>query len=276
MIFILISLFTCIASFAQYEPLPPYSDPPDGDNFPYPIFDPPGDPVDFPPWGPRDDFPLFIQNKPCTFQAEVIPFRRRELVSEIYEEMCVWFKQSFPDHPLNPEIYLTLVEFVESWDSRDYINDSEELFALFYPMMNLGEVNEVVVLWPPRNGYWENSEEWLASILAHEFFHFFKKSCCFEEFQKLKSFDTSLFEASAYWAQDEFIKRNYGKTLTNYVLVKKDFVEVSDFERVAYFLYGMSMEKYIFNAPIWFGENPTEKFNKLINGLYSFEDRQYR
>ena len=215
---------------------------------------------------------------PCHFSAKVTPEKWKEKVQSIYEEMCHHFMDTFPDYPLNPEIPLNDVKFVKSWDEVDYVTDSDHLAGLYYSPYTDRDINEIIVQWPAQTEYWYHTELWLDSVLAHEIFHYFTKSCCFEELKKVENLDASIIEASAYWAQNEYIKRHSNMILTDLISKKsstevKDMVNMESFSTVANILYMMAMHRYLHNAPKWFGNDPQKKFDNLIKGHYNFSDR---
>ncbi|MDE0118762.1 MAG: hypothetical protein OXM55_01990 [Bdellovibrionales bacterium] len=169
---------------------------------------------------------------------------------------------------MNSRIPLHSVQFVNTWKELDWVKASDEDLAGIFTMHTVE--NKIIVLFPMKTIYWEHSEEWLRSLLAHEMFHYFQKSCCYEKMKKIDNMNVTLFEASAYWAQDQFLRRNFDKDLVSYMKNGKiaSLKRFNDFETRAYSLYGFAMELYLFNAPLWFGEQPREKFKRLIEGHY--------
>ena len=217
--------------------------------------------------------PFFSYSNPCEFTAEVSPLQFRDRVESIYVDMCEWYHDTFKDYPIDSHKEpLKKVRFVESWDEVEYVQAPDELSGLF--SMHT-DSNEIVVLYPPQNNYWTNTEDWIDSLLAHEIFHYFKKACCYEHLMEIDRLDISLFEASAYWAQDQFLKRKYSTNLIDYVIDKKGFKRIINFEMVAGILYMMAMDKYIYNVPIWFDNKPKEKFDNLIKGRYTINPMGY-
>ncbi|MDE0518675.1 MAG: hypothetical protein OXH36_03855, partial [Bdellovibrionales bacterium] len=174
------------------------------------------------------------------------------LVKKTYDDMCSWFVSIFTDYPLSNDMPLHSVQFVTTWKEFDWVNDSDEDLAGLFTFHT--EKNEIIALYPMKTLYWEHSEEWLRSLLAHEMFHYFQKSCCYEKLKDVNGMNVTLFEASAYWAQDQFLIRNFNKSLVSYMTNENNepLKRLDDFETRAYSLYGFAMELYLFNAPLWF------------------------
>ena len=210
----------------------------------------------------------------CEFTAEVTPKERTETVKAIYKEMCEWFVNTFPSKSLNPDIPLNDVIFVESWDSIKYVELSDDTVGFFYSPWEK-EKNEIVIHDVPQNSFWVNTPFWIETVLAHELFHYFTKSCCFDLYTEFQNIDVALREASAYWAQDQFIRRNSNKTLFDFIKEdrksKKDMKEISDFHLMAYWFYSSPTVSYLYNVPLWFGDNPQKKFDDLVNGAFNMD-----
>ena len=186
--------------------------------------------------------------------------------------MCIHYHQSFPDYPIRPELIpLHEVRTVETWKEIDYVtNTDEELAGIFTFHL---DYNEVIILFPGKSDFFNDTLSWMVSVLAHEIFHYFQKSCCLEEFDKIEYLDASKLEAFAYWAQDEFLKRRYGTRLIEYILPDKisdrDKKELDSFTSMSEMLYSMAMAKYLYNAPLWVAKDPQKKYDKLIKGYYT-------
>ena len=220
--------------------------------------------------------PFFSYSNPCEFKAKVTPIEFTERVESIYKDMCEWYVSTFPDNPLNPEIILNDIKFVDSWDKIDYVKDSNELSGVYYAMVEKDK-NEVVVLYPPKNTRWVNTPLWVDSVLAHEFFHYFTKSCCYENIIAVERMDMALFEASAYWSQDQFLKRVSGKNLVDLIVEKeREFKEIKGFKRIAHIMYQMAPSVYLYNSVIWFDDNPQLKLSNLVDGVYTLHEMSYR
>ena len=234
-------------------------------------------------------FSFYSYSDPCQFTAKVIPEERTEQVKGIYEEMCEWYHATFPDYPLDPEIPLNEVRFVSDWKEIECVTktDANESLNALYNKIHDKEINEIVVLYPSQNLYWVKSPKWIDSVLAHKIFHYFTKACCAELLKKVEDINIALFESFAYWAQDQFLKRNFDwlqgytryRTLADLVKNKEDIDDmkyVDNFQKVAYFLYGMAMGKFIYNSPLFVEKvGPQKFFDNLVNGLYIMNEYRY-
>ena len=77
----------------------------------------------------------------------------------------------------------------------------------------------------------------------------------------------AILEAHAYWCQDQYIRRHSNLTL-NDLVINNDTKEVRYFRYIASLLYNGFMPRYLYNAVLWFNEEPKKKFERLVNGGY--------
>ncbi len=221
--------------------------------------------------------PYFSYSNQCEFTGKVTPEDQIEKVRTIYRDMCEWFTSTFPENPLNPEISLNEVSFIESLEGVEHPDQLEDSNGIFYSQTEKN-VSKIIMFYSNQHDVWMNTPLWQDSALAHEIFHYLKKSCCFKTLSKVKRIDTALMEASAYWAQDQFVRRHSNQELMDLIWEdKKENVKaIRGFMSVAYFLYNMDLAKYVHNALIWFGENPQTRFNNIVEGYYTIRERTHR
>ena len=216
----------------------------------------------------------------CEFTTKVTPEERTEEVRAVYMDMCEWFYKTFPDKPLNPEIPLKQVIYTDSWDKIEGKNDDDngELSALFLSYNpEERDTNKIIVLDPPTTQFWLTSSPfWLGSILAHEIFHYFTKSCCVDSLNKVVHMYMPLFEATAYWAQNEYMKRNFGVELMEFVKDKeKDEIKdirMNIFAQRSWLLFHMSYYNFLHYAILWVEYNPQKRLDNLLNGVYKSQN----
>ena len=222
-------------------------------------------------------FSYFSYSDQCEFTGKVTPEEQTEKVKAIYKDMCKWFLTTFPEKPFNPEITLNEVSFVESLEGVDISEQLEDSFGIFHTQIEK-EVSKIIIFYSNQhNVFWFDNSLWRDSVLAHEIFHYLKKSCCFETLSKVKRIDEALMEASAYWAQDQFVKRHSDQSLIDLIKEdkRKNLRVFNGFVSLAYFIYNLDLTKYIYNALIWFGEDPQTKLHNIVNGYYTIKTRPY-
>ena len=222
-------------------------------------------------------FSHFSYSNQCEFTGKVTPEDQTEKVKTIYKDMCEWFITTFPEKPVNPAISLNEVNFIESLDGVEISEHLEDSNGVFYSQMER-DVSKIVIFYSNQQVFWINNSLWRDSVLAHEIFHYLKKSCCFDTLSKVKRINTALMEASAYWAQDQFIKRHSNQNLMDLIREdkRKDVKVIRGFFSSAYFIYNLNLAKYVYNALIWFGENPQTRFHNIVEGYYTIKERTHR
>ena len=263
--FFILILFFCFSSFSQEPDTLPLEDP---------------------PWGPRDNEPLFLKFfirdakafDPCEFKATVTPEHQTERVKEIYEDMCTWFSKTFRVIP-EPNIPLQSVKFVDSWKEVEWITQEPfgNLYAAFYSIKKK-DISEIVIIdeSTPKE-YWFDNPLHKDSVIAHEIVHYLVKASVFESISKIDNINRAIGESHAYWCQDKYIKRHsFGeKGLLDFVINRDDKDLVIDFVFLSYNLYDMAPEKYLYNAIKWFGLSPLKNFEDIIRGKYVYQGSLY-
>ncbi|MDE0120018.1 MAG: hypothetical protein OXM55_08445 [Bdellovibrionales bacterium] len=188
--------------------------------------------------------------------------------------MCTWYNQIFSEYPLKPSVTLKKVTFVETWAGYDWVNYGDEVLSgLFVFDESYERTDEIFILWPSlKNEFWIHNDELLESILAHEIFHYFKKSCCWDKIEKIDYMNMALFESSAYWSQDQYLKRNHKKSVMDFIANPETdtWHIINYFESVSMTAYQMNKRLYMFNAINWFDNDPVRIYDGLINGHYLF------
>lgn len=218
----------------------------------------------------------------CQFKGKVTPEEKKDLVEFVYRDICEWWKKTMKK-PLYGDMDLKMVEYVPNWDSPkwpDYIKGNTGIYGLFRHMSD-PFVHEVSVLDPlPNDNTWKKGWHDLVSesILAHEIFHFFQKNCCYYQIKKVQkdkdiAINNTLYEAAAYWAQNEYLKRNHGVKLTDLMILDSEYPlgKIEGFEEIssnALFSMLINFENRIHNSILWFDEDPVGKLRGLVNGKY--------
>jgi len=231
----------------------------------------------------ENDFSVPIK---CQYKGKVSPKKFQEKVKRIYTDMCIWWGRTFPSKPLREDIALNNVYFSKTVKDKELPGGSgEREYGLFWRLDKKG-VNKVFVRYPiPENdNTWRNTSAVVDGILAHEIFHFFKKSCCFDSLKELREvgdkINVIVLESSAYWAQDQFLRRNYGKGLLEVMVIAEDEKNFNTkimgfYEADWRFLSMISYPKLLFNSVFWFDEAPQETLDRLINGYYLMNDNDH-
>ena len=222
-------------------------------------------------------FSDFAYSSPCEFTGKVTPEDQTEKVKTIYRDMCEWFISTFPEKPLNPEISLNEVHFIESLEGVEMSEHLKDSNGGFYSQMEK-EVSKIVIFYSNQQGFWIDNSLWRDSALAHEIFHYLKKSCCFDTLSKVKRMNTALMEASAYWAQDQFIRRHSDQNIMDLIWEdrRKNVKVIRGFFLSVYSIYKLDLAKYIYNALIWFGKKPQARLHYIVEGYYTIEERNTR
>ena len=216
----------------------------------------------------------------CEFTTKVTPEERTEKVRAVYMDMCEWFYKTFPDKPLNPEIPLKQVIYTDSWSKIEEEKNGHEKRDLSARFLSYNpeerDTNKIIILDPPKTKFWLTSPFWLDSVLAHEIFHYFTKSCCVDSLNKVVHMYIPLFEATAYWAQNEYTKRNFGIKLMDFVKdkEKKEFenMRMSIFAKRAWILFYMRYYKFLHYAILWVEYNPQKRLDNLLKGVYESQN----
>ena len=248
----------------------------------------------------------------CKYKGEVSPVKFQNRVKKTYKDMCEWWYRTFPSKPLRDDIVLSQVNFIKNFEGRGYPEGVGDDHSGIFWRMDKKDFNEVVVRYPPPNHTWiKGADEAIADgVLAHEIFHFFKKSCCFntmaEVRKKKKMINGTYYEGSAYWAQDQYLKRAYGKSLFDFFLIKKEegkeceavleeredkncefVVEngedkgyrdvIENFETISIYQNAglIDLPKRVYNSTLWFAENPQERLDGLVKGRHLMYHSMY-
>ena len=193
--------------------------------------------------------------------------------------MCVWFSKTFRAVP-DPEIPLNNVRFVDSWDEIDYvkITGASELFALFYAI-HIKDKNEIVILDENlSNDYWGDTQLRKDSLIAHELVHYLTKASQWEKLNKVDRMHMAVLESHAYWSQDQYIRRKTNGAMNLYDVMKdeeKNEELVDNFVWLSSKLYDMDPGRYLYNAVIWFNQNPVKNFEDIVKGRYIYQGILY-
>ena len=211
----------------------------------------------------------------CEFRGKVNPKEFQEKVKNIYEDMCPWWVKTFPSKPLRGDITLNKVNFIKNWEGKGYPEELGELTDGLFWRMDKKDFNEIAVIHPLTKNDWKKDDRVMGSVIAHEIFHFFQKSCCFDAIKKIKDnrkhINNTLYEASAFWAQDQYLKRNYGVQLTDLIVIEdKDFFnDIENFDKI-HISYAMllSFPRRVRNSVLWFKKDPQKNLDDLFSGKY--------
>ena len=234
-----------------------------------------GEPPEF-----KNDFATLTK---CQYTGKVSPQEFQEKVKKIYTDMCIWWGKTFPSKPLRDDITLNNVDFAKvPKDKESSKGLRERAYGLFW-WLDKKDVNNIFVKYPiPDNDdTWKKIPVVVDGILAHEIFHFFKKSCCFDSFIKLREdgdkINGAVLEASAYWAQDLFLKRNYDRGLLDLMIKAEDekdwhVSKIVDLDEDWKSLLMISYPKQLFHSVRWFDQAPQETLDELLNGYYLIYD----
>ena len=197
--------------------------------------------------------------------------------------MCIWWGKTFPSKPLRDDITLNNVDFTKVLKDKEISEGQRERTYGLFSRLDKKDFNNIFVKYPiPDNdNTWKKTPVVFDGMLAHEIFHFFQKSCCFDSLKGLRENEDKInivaFESSAYWAQDQFLKRNYGVGLLDMMIIEEDekdwhVSQIVDLDEDWRSLLMSSFPKQLFHFVRWFEEAPQETLDGLLNGYYLIYD----
>ena len=228
--------------------------------------------------------PLCVFAKPlpksaCVFQGRAHPETKQEETARLYSLICQWFLTHF-NVTFDPEIILNNVYYIDSWDEVEFVTipGNSVQHGLFHHITNK-YINDIYFLEGETPVYDTQDDIINQSIIVHEMVHFFTKKAAFDSIIANKVYKNHpIIEAFTYWAQDQFVQyATQGRhRLVDYmseVTGNATAVTFTPFPDVSYLLYRSNYKGFVYNAVLWIGRNPAEKYQAIMNG--DFSDNRY-
>ena len=209
---------------------------------------------------------LFILTALFLFPAHADPF-----YDWTYNKMIEVFDVEYQDN-----IVLNSVNFIDSWEGMELtgLEEAEEAGGVFF-YMHTRDKNDIYVLASVPEFPFD--EDYMDSILVHEYSHFLTKKAAFSPEEKSKKWDMVMVEAIAYYIQDLWLREHTDHGLLHYYEKSNQTKEViKDFPPLAYILHKNNQSRFFFNSIYYFKNNAPGKFKKIIEKNYISSFRMLR